>query len=65
MELILITILLLALAIGGITIKIWAKKGGEFSGTCASNNPLLQEEGAACGLCGALPEEQCKSEEVA
>ena len=65
MELILITILLLALAIGGIAIKIWAKKGGEFSGTCASNNPLLQEEGAACGLCGARPEEQCKSEEVA
>jgi hypothetical protein len=65
MALILITIGLLALAFAGIAIKILAKKGGEFAGTCASNNPLLQEEGAACGLCGASPQEQCKSEEVA
>lgn len=65
MELILISIVLLALAFAGIAIKIWAKKGGEFAGTCASNNPLLQEEGAVCGLCGARPEEQCKSEEAA
>lgn len=61
MQLILLTILLLALAFGGIAIKIWAKKDGKFAGTCSSNNPLLQEEGAVCGLCGAKPEEQCKS----
>jgi hypothetical protein len=61
MQLILLTIVLLALAFGGIAIKIWAKKDGKFAGTCSSNNPLLQEEGAACGLCGAKPEEQCKS----
>ena len=65
MQLFFITVGLLALAVGGIAIKIWAKKGGEFAGTCASNNPLLQEEGATCGLCGATPEEQCKSDEVA
>jgi hypothetical protein len=61
MQLILITIGLLALAFGGIAIKIWAKKDGKFAGTCSSNNPLLQEEGAVCGLCGARPEEQCKN----
>ena len=61
MKLILITIGLLALAFAGIAIKIWAKKGGKFAGTCSSNNPLLQEEGAVCGLCGARPEEQCKN----
>lgn len=65
MELILISIVLLALAFGGIAIKIWAKKDGKFAGTCASNNPLLQEEGAVCGLCGARPEEQCKSDDAA
>lgn len=59
MEVVLISVVLLALAFGGIAIKIWAKKGGEFAGTCASNNPLLQEEGATCGLCGAKPQEQC------
>lgn len=62
MQVILISILLLALAFAGIAIKIWAKKGGEFAGTCASNNPMLQEEGAVCGLCGAKPSEQCKNE---
>lgn len=62
MDLFLIAIGLLALGFAGIAIKIWAKKGGEFAGTCASNNPLLQEEGASCGLCGARPEEKCKSD---
>ena len=64
METVFIAILLLALAFAGIAIKIWTKKGGEFAGTCASNNPLLQEEGATCGLCGAKPDEQCKNEET-
>jgi hypothetical protein len=64
MALVLISIGLLALAFAGIAIKIWAKKDGEFAGTCASNNPLLQEEGASCGLCGASPEEKCKSNEA-
>lgn len=63
MKLALLTIGLLGLAFAGIAIKIWAKKGGEFSGTCASNNPLLQEEGASCGICGARPEEKCKNPE--
>lgn len=63
MGLVLISIGLLALAFGGIAIKIWAKKGGEFAGTCASKNPVLQDEGAVCGLCGARPSEQCKGEE--
>ena len=64
MDLIIITIVLLLLAFAGISIKIWAKKGGEFAGTCASNNPLLEKEGASCGLCGARPEEQCMKDEV-
>ena len=65
MALVLIAIGMLAIAFAGIAIKILVKKDGQFAGTCASNNPLLQEEGAACGLCGARPEEQCKSDEAA
>jgi len=53
---------LMALAFAGIAIKIWAKKDGQFAGTCASNNPYLQDEGASCGVCGARPDEQCKSD---
>ncbi len=65
MAVILISIGLLALGFGGIAIKIWAKKDGRFAGTCASQNPLLNEEGAPCSLCGAMPSEQCKTEEPA
>ena len=56
MKLIFISIGLLALAVLGIAIKIWAKKDGEFAGTCASQNPMINKDGEACGYCGKLPE---------
>lgn len=63
MKLILLTIGLLSVAFAGIAIKIWAKKDGEFAGTCASQSPFLNEDGQACGMCGKLPSEQdCKNE---
>ena len=57
MELIFITIFFLGFAILGISIKIWGKKDGEFSGTCASQNPMLNKNNEPCGYCGKLPEE--------
>lgn len=62
MKVALLAIVLLALAFAGIAIKILVKKDGRFAGTCASNNPMLQEEGASCSVCGARPEEQCKKD---
>lgn len=59
---ILIPILLLSLAFAGIAIKILMKKDGKFAGTCASNNPMFQNDEGSCSFCGAKPEEQCKSE---
>jgi hypothetical protein len=64
LKLTLITIVLLAVAFAGIAIKILVKKNGKFAGTCASNNPMLNSEGEACGLCGARPEEKCQGEEI-
>lgn len=58
---ILLTIGLLGIGVAGISIKLLLKKDGKFSGTCASNNPLLNKEGEACGLCGARPEEKCQA----
>ena len=57
MKLLLITLVLLALAIAGIAIKIWTKKDGEFAGTCASQNPMLNTNGETCGFCGKSPEQ--------
>ena len=56
MKLVFITIGLLLLGVAGIAIKLWAKKDGEFAGTCASQNPMLNETGEPCGFCGKLPE---------
>ncbi len=53
---------LLGIGFAGIAVKIWAKKDGEFSGTCASNSPFLNAEGERCSFCGAAPEEQCKKD---
>jgi hypothetical protein len=65
LKLILISFVLLLLAFAGIAIKIWGKKDGKFAGTCASQNPYLNKNGDACGMCGKLPEEQdCKNDQV-
>ena len=57
MKLILLTIGLLALGVAGIAIKIWAKKDGEFAGTCASQSPFLNKKGESCGYCGKTPDQ--------
>lgn len=57
MGLLFITLVLLLLAVIGISIKIWATKDGEFAGTCASQSPFLNKDGAACGMCGKTPDQ--------
>lgn len=57
MKLALLTIALLAVAVIGIAIKIWAKKNGKFAGTCASQSPFLNPEGENCSFCGKTPEQ--------
>ena len=61
MTLILISVVLVALAVAGIAIKLLVKKDGKFAGTCSANNSLLRKDGDACSVCGAKPQEQCKS----
>ena len=58
LKLIGITVILLGLGVGGIAIKICAKKDGEFAGTCASQSPFLNKEGETCSYCGKDPS-QC------
>lgn len=63
MKVALLAIALLAIGFAGIAVKILLKKNGKFAGTCASNNPMLNEEGAPCSFCGAKPDEQCQKED--
>ncbi len=60
MKLFLITLLLLGVGVAGIAIKLWAKKDGKFAGTCASQNPHLNQNGEPCGYCGKKADE-CKN----
>ena len=57
MKLIFLTVSLLILGVAGIAIKLWAKKDGKFGGTCASQNPMLNKDGEACGFCGKTPDQ--------
>lgn len=67
MKLLLLTLTLLLIGFAGIAIKIWAKKDGKFAGTCASQSPYLNKEGAPCGFCGKTPDQfdTCTSKEHA
>ena len=60
---IILSIILIGIGVLGICIKILIKKNGRFSGTCASNNPFLNEKGEKCSYCGADPGEVCKKSE--
>ncbi len=35
-----------------MSVRLIFIKGGEFKGTCASQSPFLNKEGATCGYCG-------------
>ena len=63
MILLLITLAILGISVAGICIKLGAKKDGEFAGTCASQNPMLNKDGEACGFCGKTPEQYANCSE--
>ncbi len=35
-----------------MSVRLIFLKDGKFKGTCASQNPYLNKEGATCGYCG-------------
>ncbi|MBK6730326.1 MAG: hypothetical protein IPG60_04910 [Bacteroidetes bacterium] len=59
MSTLLYTILLIGAAIFLFSIRIIFVKGGEFRGTCSSNNPMLKNEIGECTVCGRAPGEAC------
>ena len=52
---------MISFVFAGIGIKILLKKNGSFSGTCASQNPLINNQGEVCSFCGAEAEDKCKN----
>ena len=52
MTVFLITLLVFVLFFVGLSVRLIFIKNGEFRGTCASQSPWLNKEGAQCGYCG-------------
>ncbi len=64
MKLLIVTLIVLLLAIASLAIRVLLVKNGEFKGTCANNNPMLQSEGAVCGVCGRKAGEPCQENDI-
>ncbi len=58
-----LSIALVLLAFALFSVRLLFLKKGEFRGSCASNSPFLQKEGAVCGACGRKTGEMCGKEE--
>lgn len=58
-----ISIALVLIAFALFSVRLLFVKKGEFRGTCASNSPFLQKEGAVCGVCGRKAGEACGQED--
>ena len=54
---------IMSVALIGMAVRLFLVKNGEVRGGCAGKNPMMQEEGVACSMCGALPAETCKKED--
>lgn len=39
-----------------MSVRLIFLKGGQFKGTCASQNPFLNKEGGTCSYCGKTME---------
>lgn len=59
LKLLLITIVLVGIAIAGIAVKMFFKKGGEFQKSCGSVDPSSGQR-VAC-TCGKPEEERCEN----
>ena len=52
MTTIVLTLGFVALFFTLMSVRLIFLKNGEFKGTCASQSPFLNKEGATCGFCG-------------
>ena len=59
-ETFIVTVVVLLITIFLIAIRIICVPGGEFRGTCSTNNPFQKREGD-CPVCGKKPDEKCPS----
>lgn len=45
----------MGIAFAGFAVRLFFIKDSDVRGGCAGKNPLLNEEGVTCGVCGRVP----------
>lgn len=64
MTTIILAIAIMGIAFAGFAVRLFFIKDSNVRGGCAGKNPLLAQEGVACGVCGQVPlTEGCGKEE--
>jgi hypothetical protein len=60
----LLTLGLMVLAVAGLGMRLLLIKGGQFRGSCANNNPMLEKQIGKCTVCGRDSGEACGKDDV-
>jgi len=55
MTTIILAITIMGIAFAGFAVRLFFIKDSDVRGGCAGKNPLLDEEGVTCGVCGRVP----------
>ena len=55
MTTIILAVAIMGIAFAGFAVRLFFIKDADVRGGCAGKNPLLNEEGVACGVCGRVP----------
>ncbi|WP_448519064.1 hypothetical protein [Rhodoflexus sp.] len=62
MTTILLAVGIMAMFFALMSVRLLFLKNGEFKGTCATQSPVLRENGVDCLVCGKKAGEECKNE---
>lgn len=58
MQTVLLAVGIMGIAFAGFAIRLFFFKDADVRGGCAGKNPLLNQEGIACGVCGRIPSKE-------
>ena len=64
MATIILALIIVGIAFALIAVRVLFIKGGEFRGTCSTNNPFMKQHGIDCSMCSAKSGGICEREEA-
>ncbi|MBI1222702.1 MAG: membrane or secreted protein [Bacteroidetes bacterium] len=64
MTTIILAVAIMGIAFAGFAVRLFFIKDADVRGGCAGKNPLLNEEGVTCTVCGRTPTTEGCGEDV-